>query len=326
MEGNSFRSVYPDFKGDFLIQPETKVMSIGSCFSEHISTKLMSNGLQIIQNPFGILYNPISIATNLNRALNFTSYQMKDLAYHDGLWHCFDFHGRFSHPDQKICLDKVNQAISTASRAIKSSDVVLLTFGTGWGFRMKESGKIVANCHKFPALEFERVLLKPGKIIDIWKGLFKNWFAVNPDIKLLISISPVRYLRDGMHGNNLGKASLQLAVDELVNQFDMISYFPAFELITDDLRDYRFFDHDYAHPSREAIGYVWKRFKKAYLSAELQNIIKSIEKIKKQSAHISLHEHQSMQKARQSKIKNSLERLIEEYPVLDKQILYQIIE
>jgi len=326
MEGNSFRSVYPDFKGDFFIEPESKIMSIGSCFSEHIGTKLLSNGLQIIQNPFGILYNPISIATNLNRALNFTNYQMKDLAYCDGLWHCFDFHGRFSHPDSKICLDKINQAVSTANLAIQNTDIVLLTFGTGWGFRMKKTGKMVANCHKFPPLEFERILLKPDKIIETWKSLLEDWIAIKPEIKFLISISPVRYLRDSMHGNNLGKACLQIAVDDLVNRFDNVSYFPAFELIMDDLRDYRFFDHDYAHPSSEAIEYVWQRFEKAYLSKKLQKIIKSIDKIKKQSAHISLHEDQNMQKERKTKIKKSLEKLIEEYPVLDQKILYQMIE
>lgn len=324
MENNSFRSVYPVIKSSFTLDHESRILSLGSCFSEHIGNRLKLYGFRVVLNPFGILYNPISIASNLQRAMNYRLFDSSDLVHRDSLWHCFDFHGLFSRLDKEQCLEKINDALQTASKAIEKVQVVLLTFGTAWAFRLKKSNQIVANCHKFPHADFERILLNPEEIITCWGKLLEAWLAVNPNIKILISISPVRYLRDGFHGNNLGKASLHLALQELVKQFENIVYFPAYELVTDDLRDYRFYEKDRSHPNTEAVDYVWERFQKVYLSDSAGEIIDKLQQIQDRLNHRPLHESPDQHGGRMQKAKAELADLQKHYPALDLSMLEDI--
>ncbi len=263
-----------------------RLMLLGSCFAENIGDKLEKFRFSVDINPFGTLYNPGSIAAALSQLLDNKPFTRNDIFKEGNLWHSFLHHSRFSHPDADTCLQHINARFSAAAESLRKTDLLILTWGTAWVYIENESGKIVANCHKLPASRFTRRRLSVEEMLQEWTPLLSRLFAINPDIKLLLTVSPIRHLKDGAHGNRLSKAALLLFCDELMQRYpDRCHYFPAYEIVLDELRDYRFYDTDMVHPSAQAIEYVWERFSETFFDKETIALHREWEALSRASQH-----------------------------------------
>ena len=244
-------------KSPWQISPDSRVLLIGSCFAEHMGAKMQACGLQASCNPTGVLYNPLSIAQALNGDMRV------EIVEHDGLFHSMAHHGSFSGTDSEQVLRRCLQSLNDLHRQLAEADIVLVTFGTAYVYYRE--GCVVANCHKLPEREFTRERASVEQIVSVWRPIIRS----NADKHWLFTVSPIRHQRDGMHQNQLSKATLLMAVEQLQNDFpEQVSYFPAYEIVLDELRDYRFYAEDLVHPSPAAINHVWERFCDAYISEQ----------------------------------------------------------
>ena len=238
-----------------------RVVMFGSCFSEHIAERMRNAGFHVTSNPFGIMFNPASIARNIERLATAQPYSIEDLMLSGERWVSFDFHGDFASRSADEAVASMNRAVESGAQALREADTVVLTLGTAWVYRLKGSEEVVGNCHKVPEREFVRCRLTVEEIVEEYTDLLGRLWAVNPKVRVLFTVSPVRHLKDTLHGNQLSKATLLLAVDELCGRYpERLHYFPAYEIVMDELRDYRFYAEDMAHPSAQAVEYVWERF------------------------------------------------------------------
>ena len=235
-----------------------RILMLGSCFTENIGQKLSTAKMNIVVNPTGILFNPESIAETIDKAIECAPVCENDVFEHNGLWSSLMFHGRFSSPDKHEALKRMNDGINLAHRQLVEANKLILTFGTAFIYRNKADGRVVANCHKLPASNFERQILNVQDITDRYSKLFERLWSANPDLQIVLTVSPVRHLRDGAHANQVSKSTLLLAVDQLVQHFGNVHYFPSYEIMMDDLRDYRFYANDMFHPSDLAVDYIWQ--------------------------------------------------------------------
>lgn len=317
MEIYNFRTTLSVTKSSDKITHQTNLMSIGSCFSEHIGERLLDYKFPIVINPHGILFNPISIANSLIQIIHNQQLVEDDIFYHNHRWQSFFHHGRFAKADKKDCLNAINQSIQTAHQQLQNLDFLILTFGTANVFEYKKTGQIVANCHKVPNTEFERKRLKINDITTAFQPIFNELKTINPNLKIILTVSPVRHIRDGLVENQRSKSTLLLAADELAKAYDFIIYFPSYELIIDDLRDYRFYKEDMIHPSKVAVDYVWNYFENTYFSKETRQINGQLQKIIQAKKHRPFDEksenHQLFLRKQVSKINN----LQQQYPFLD---------
>jgi hypothetical protein len=256
---------------------------LGSCFAENIGNMLKNNKFNVDVNPFGILYNPLSIENALRILLEKRFFSEKDLFFHNGVWSSFAHHGSFSSICQNETLQNVNSKIITSSEKLSKIDFLLITFGTAWVY--EKDDKIVTNCHKLPEKEFQRRRLSILEIVDCYTKLIADIQKINPDFNVIFTVSPIRHWKDGAHENQISKSTLLLAINELQNKFENIDYFPAYEIVLDELRDYRFYEEDMLHPNLLAVNYIWEKFSEIYFSGETQNIQKEIEQITKAEAH-----------------------------------------
>jgi hypothetical protein len=269
-------------------------------------------------NPFGVVYNPLSVLNTLGILLDGESYTEDDLEYSNEMWFSWDHHSSFSKPDKNECLTGINQEISASSCHLRESRFLFVTFGTAWVFRLRESGRIVSNCHKLPDSYFERFMLKKEDIVLAWENFLDELFTVNPDLKVIFTISPVRHWKDGAHGNQLSKSTLLLSVDEICNKFpDKTEYFPAYELLLDDLRDYRFYGDDLLHPSAQAVEYIQGKFSQTYFDNKTIELIKEIHKLLLGKKHRVVNQNsESFRKFKASQIE-TIRNLKSIYPSLD---------
>jgi hypothetical protein len=298
---------------------ENKLLMLGSCFSENMGEKLKSGGFAIDINPFGILYNPMSIAKALEEIREGVTYSSDKLFEHEGLWHSFMHHGSFSSNVQAEVIDRINARLSQAHTELSAVDRVLITFGTAYIYKYK--GQVVANCHKLPESSFERSRTTVAEIVDRYTPLLKDWFREKPQLAVIFTVSPIRYLRDGLHESQLSKGILLLAIDELQRLFpNNIFYFPAFEIMMDELRDYRFYADDMLHPSTMAVDYIWERFSSAFFNAETLSVVEECEKIHKALSHRPLHPEDKAYKEFLGQIVLKINRLKEKYTYLDIKI------
>jgi len=295
---------------------DTPFLMMGSCFAENLCAKLQYLKFNVMLNPFGIVYHPSPIALQLKRIISAKSYTVQDLQQHNELWHSFDHHGRFSHPDVSLCLEQINRELQRAHHQLKRSEWLLVTFGTAWAYRLKSNGRIVANCHKFPASDFERIRFDVDQIFSIWTETLTQLRQFNPKIKIVFTVSPIRHLRDGAHENQLSKSILLMAVDQLTRHAENTFYFPAYELMLDELRDYRFYDESMTHPNTVAINYIWQRFRECYMEEKTLNIMKTVEEIVKASAHRPIHNTSDCSKFAETFLEK-IEKLKRQMPWLD---------
>jgi len=264
-------------------------MMLGSCFAENLGARLRQLKFNVMVNPFGIVYHPAPAAYQLKRIITGKSYTAGELQHHHELWHSFDHHGCFSHPDISVCLKRINDGLQQAHDQLSRSEWLFVTFGTAWAYRLKGKRSIVANCHKFPASDFDRISLDVDRIYSIWANAIKRLRRFNPAVKVVFTVSPIRHLRDGAHENQLSKSILLLAVDRLNREIQNTGYFPAYEIVLDELRDYRFYAEDMVHPNTLAINCIRKRFCENFMSEDTLQTMKTVEDIVKAAAHRPLH-------------------------------------
>jgi hypothetical protein len=259
---------------------------IGSCFAGNIGGMMHSLRFPCCVNPFGALYNPRSIASGLQLLLSGRKLSEDDLFEWNGLYHSFMFHSAFSQRDKAECLRSMNSCIVGATEGLNRSSCLFITFGSSHVFIHTASGALVGNCHKLPHNTFVRKRLTVYEIVVEYESLIKDLLKSNSRLKVVFSVSPVRYAADGMHDNWLSKARLLLAIDAIVNAFpDTCFYFPAYELLLDELRDYRFYDRDLCHPSEIAIEYIAEKYRSAFIAPELETVMSNVEKLNKAYTH-----------------------------------------
>jgi len=294
-------------------------MMIGSCFAENIGTYLQELCFPIMVNPFGILYNPVSIASSLDHLISGKIFTEEDLFYSNGQYNSFSHHSRFSGSDPVNTLAQINAQIAEASTVLKKCHHLFITFGTSWVFQHKTKGVVVSNCHKLPAATFDRYRLSVSQITETWFPLIDKMISLNPELHLIFTVSPIRHLKDGAHENQLSKSTLLLATNELKSKYgsDVISYFPSYELLLDELRDYRFYASDMTHPSEVAIDFIREKFVSAILDNEAKTVSSELEKILPALTHKSLNNND---KNYISFIENQIEKTDQlqiKYPFVD---------
>ncbi|MES2762175.1 MAG: GSCFA domain-containing protein [Bacteroidota bacterium] len=246
------------------ITHQSELLMIGSCFSEHIGNRLNDLKFSIHSNPFGIVFNPKSIETALNRIINNTYFTEAEVFEKDGQWFCMDAHSAISGSSEQELITGLNSMIDQWYQKLKSANYLTITFGSAYAYNDKARNKIVANCHKLPQALFEKTLLDTQDVVRDYQNLIDQLSQFNSGLKLLFTVSPVKHLKDGVVENSLSKAILIQAVHQLVKLNANCFYFPAYELVNDDLRDHRFYEADMAHPNAQAIDYVWQKFGETY--------------------------------------------------------------
>lgn len=256
------------------------IFALGSCFAESISERLSSAKFSVASNPFGVLFNPFSIANAIERLDDTRAFGVCDIKAGKESYFSFDAHSSLDGKTQTEAFANLNRAVAQGSKALHDADWVILTFGTAWVY--EREGRVVANCHKEAASQFERRRLSVKEIVERYRLLFEG---VLRGKRVILTVSPVRHLGDGLQENSVSKATLRLAVEELCDRYDNAYYFPSYEILIDDLRDYRYYGEDMAHPSAQAVEYVWERFCEAMLSDSSMQRLSQIEQVVAASEH-----------------------------------------
>jgi hypothetical protein len=276
----NFTTQIPLAKSNNPIDYNSRILSLGSCFAENMGVKFSYFKFHNVVNPFGIIFNPVSIENLISRAVNDRKFTENDIFLHNDLWHCFEVHSELSNPDKDAFLANLNALIESASNQITTSTHIIITYGTSWVYRNKSSGKVVANCHKVPQGKFGKEILAVEiieKSIQDTVNLIRN---VNPNCTFIFTVSPVRHIKDGFVENQRSKAHLITAMHNLAQP-----YFPSYEIMMDELRDYRFYTEDMLHPSQTAIDYIWSRFFENYISERCFSAMEDVDSIQKAMAH-----------------------------------------
>lgn len=278
-----FRLEFTPKPFDVKINHQQKLLLIGSCFTEQIGAKLANHKFSVMDNPNGILFNPISITRSVSSYIDNKQYKAEDLFYQNECWNSWEHHSRFSNPDKERCLLVINESQTQAHSFLKKADWLLITLGSAFVYELPSLlgdglgvRPVVANCHKVPTDKFNKRLLQIDEVVSALQNMIEKVVAFNPALKTIFTISPVRHLRDGFVENNRSKATLIHAVHQLVENNKGCFYFPAYELIIDDLRDYRFFAEDMVHPNYAATNYVWEKFITACIDEPSQQLMKDI--------------------------------------------------
>jgi len=263
----------------------SRCLFMGSCFTEEIGGRMLKHKFPVMINPFGTLFNPASMSDNLEMLIEGKEFTGEDLVIHNGMWFSFSHYTGFARNDRQECLSIVNKSLQDASSWIRQCDFVLLTLGTAWTFIYNATGKLVANCHKLPSDDFTRKLLDPGEICARYDHMLPALKKINPRARVIFTVSPVRHWKDGAVSNQLSKSILHVSIHRLLKKHENVSYFPAYEIFMDELRDYRFYAADMLHPSETGSAYVWERFCETYLDDTAKKTMAGVTAILKAVAH-----------------------------------------
>lgn len=306
--------------GKFSMNQNQRITLIGSCFAEEVGKRLESDKFPCDLNPFGVLYNPLSIAQALQQLLDNKIYEEKDLFFEGGLWHSWMHHSSFSAPTSEECLKRVNFFLLTGEKNLPNWGVLILTLGSNRFYRYKKTGQVVGNCHKVPEKEFEVEDLSVSEIVSALLPVLERLHEVNPKLQVLFTVSPIRYLKYGLHESMLGKSVLLLAANELQQRHpDYVHYFPAFEIMLDDLRDYRFYAPDMVHPSDVAVDYIYECFKACYFDKIALAVSQEWKEIDKALHHKPFNPESESYKLFIAKTKTKIEQLSQKYPLISVQ-------
>jgi len=299
------------------ITHRSKCLFIGSCFTENIGHQMQKLKFTSMVNPFGILYNPMSINTCLQRLITAKPFISKELHHFNEQWHSWEHHGRFSDTDPNQCLQNIHQELNAASVFLKEADYLLLTLGTAFVYQWKESGQIVANCHKIPQKQFDHYRVSVNDIVGTLLPTLQQIQSINPKLQIIFTLSPIRHWKNGAVDNQISKASLLVAIHELSLQLKNVHYFPAYEIMMDDLRDYRFYESDMLHPTSMAIDYIWEKFQGVYFGEDTKRLMLQVEKVLNAKNHRPRNpKSEAHQKFLQKQLKQ-IEALEKEYSFLD---------
>ncbi len=280
----SFRTIVP-IKPGINLNHSDRILALGSCFADNMSALLAQSGFRVEQNPFGVLYNPMSVVKALEILWYKIPFREEDLFEYQGLYASFMHHSSFSSPDRDEVLSHIRKNNERAAAFLQETTCLMLTFGTSWVYSLAETGKIVANCHKLPEDLFVRRRLDVAEIVDYYSAFLETLFQAKPDLKVIMTVSPIRHFKDGAHENTLSKAVLHLAIEELMLHFPQVQYFPAYELLCDDLRDYRFYTEDMLHPSETAVKYIWEAFSQFAFDKSTRELMHQVQQLHKAMQH-----------------------------------------
>lgn len=283
-------------KSELRINHQTKMLLFGSCFAENIGKQLLENKFSVNVNPFGVLYNPASISQSIELLQKNRVFTEEDVFQNQGVFRSYFHHSAFSTSSKDEFLQTINEKREKASQDLKEAEVLLITFGTAYVFSLKENEQVVANCHKQPLNIFNREKLSVDEIVFSWGKLIEASLSINPDLKILFTVSPIRHWKDGAHNNQLSKATLLLAIEELMNKFSNLYYFPSYEIVLDELRDYRFYAEDMVHPNDVAIRYIWEIFNDTYFDKQTQQLCQQWQNISRALAHRPFNEDTELHK------------------------------
>ena len=274
----------------FRIDHRTPVLLTGSCFTENVGRYLQRYLFPVCINPFGVTYNPLSVLQGIRNLSEREVYGTDDLDHHGGMWFSFDHYTRFSAPDRDIALERINMRFREAKDLLQHAGLLVITWGTAWVYRHMGKNRIVNNCHKIPSAEFIRFRLTPEEVVEQYVPLMDQLFEKLPGIRILLTVSPVRHMKDGARGNQLSKAVLLLASEQLMEKYPgRCFYFPSYEIVMDELRDYRFYGPDLVHTNETASMMIWNKFRGALVTEESQQVIRDLEPM------LRLMEHQPLQ-------------------------------
>lgn len=293
-------------------------LMIGSCFADEVGNIMHSDLFDVMVNPHGVIFNPVSISKLLHDYATNHHYKEKDLLFHSGLFMSLKHHGKFRGKNAKQLIDDLNEITTKASTQLMHSDVLIITLGSAWIYELIDNKEIVANCHKLPASYFTKRLLTIDEVVDALFPILNT--SVFNSKKILFTVSPVRYIKDGLHENNLSKSTLHLAIHKLIGLLSNAEYFPSYEIVIDELRDYRFFKEDFIHPNDIAIKYVYERFCESALDMDSQNALKEIRSLSKLKNHRPIIKDETEQMNLQNAIAQKTEYLFKKYPFLTDRI------
>lgn len=303
-----------------------KMMSIGSCFSDNIGLYLYDIGYDISVNPFGTQYNPISIAEIIRVILGEREFDTYDIVFNDDKYHSFMHSSKFSNKDYDVFIKGIKNSINNARKVFSNLDTLLITWGTAFVYKSKETDRVVSNCHKIPENKFERKLESVETLINIWTPILIEIVKKRPSINIVTTVSPIRHMRDKAHGNQLSKSTLILFDEILRSKFPSnMFYFDAYEIIMDELRDYRYYDKDLSHPSSLAIDIIRERFLNYALSKEESYIRESIKKLIKQIHHKPIYANENEYLLYKNFLIEQVDKLKKKYPIVKYNNIYDLI-
>lgn len=292
---------------------DSKLMLLGSCFSENIGKKLSYFKFQQRQNPFGILFHPFAIQNLIEKAVHQYTNTEEDLIFHNEQWHCFDAHSRLSSSNKNQLLQQLNEALKQTLNWLKEASHVVFTYGTSWVYQHKSTGKYVANCHKIPQSDFDKRLISAEEIRGSIQNTVQLLQQINPSLHCIFTVSPVRHIKDGFIENQQSKATLITAVHQSISSVKQSAYFPSYELMMDELRDYRFYDLDMLHPNALAIDYIWQRFVETWIDSIAFPVMKKVESLQRNMEHKAFNPKSEAHKKFLAKLEQQKAELETEY-------------
>lgn len=287
---------------------KTRILTAGSCFANAIGNRLTTHKFNALTNPFGIIYNPESIHKALTYSIFNNPPHEQTYLHHQDVYLNYNFHSEFSALKKQELTEKLTNTIGSTHYFLKDADWLLITYGTAWVYHRKETGEIVANCHKMPADRFTKSLLTTEEIISSFRNFHDLVKNINPNLKIILTVSPVRHLKDTLELNSVSKSVLRLSCHSIGNQFSSVEYFPAYEMMMDDLRDYRFYQSDMLHPTTQAEDYIWEKFLEQYLDEATKDFIRKWRVVLSALHHKPFHPNSS---AHQQFLKETMKKLIE---------------
>lgn len=310
----NFRTQVPISTATKPIDYNCKIILLGSCFAENIGDKFEYYKFQNAVNPFGIIFNPVSIEKMISKVVTATVFTEADIFFYNERWHSFDVHSDLSNESKEELLTSLNSILKQTKKQLQAASQVIITYGTSWVYRNIESNEIVANCHKVPQKEFKKELLSIETIKESIKQTIQFIHSLNPDSNIIFTISPVRHIKDGFVENQWSKANLISGIHQVLSQSE--TYFPSYEIMMDELRDYRFYAEDMLHPNQVAIDYIWERFKETSISKTAFPVMDEVESIQKSLSHKPFNPKAESHLKFELKRKEKITKLVSKYPFI----------
>lgn len=316
---NYFRTVVSPGASMVKMGISDRILTIGSCFANTIGSRLQLNKLKVAPNPFGVLFNPHSIHKALRYAIFNESPPQHSFLQQQDIYLNYDFHSEISSLDAYKLQIQLKEIIGACHYFLSQAQWLILTFGTAWVYERNDTGEIVANCHKVPGQFFSKALLKEPDIIASFESIYADLLKINPHLRIILTVSPVRHTKDTLELNSVSKSILRTACFSLSEKYSVVEYFPAYEMMMDDLRDYRFYKEDMIHPTEAAEDYIWEKFAMRYFTPELNEFIQQWAKVRHALAHRPFHPASI---AHQTFLKETLKKLedLQRFVNVDKEI------
>ncbi|WP_187696343.1 GSCFA domain-containing protein [Xanthovirga aplysinae] len=301
-----FRTTLSLSPSSFQLNHQTAVLTLGSCFADAMGSRFLRDKFQVCKNPFGVLFNPLSAFHLLESVINLQFPEDNTFIEREGIYFNYNLHSDFSGKSLKELQNKIQETFETTNNFLKTSQYLILTFGTAIIYQIKDSDQTVANCHKMPAQLFHKRLLRSEEIELTFKKLYKLLKTFNPAIRMILTVSPIRHIKDTLELNAVSKSTVRIACHHLESRFEDVEYFPSYEIMMDDLRDYRFYSQDMLHPTEVAEEYIWEKFSNRYFSQKTQNLLIEWTKLRKAITHRPFHPESN---AHQAFLKKTIQKL-----------------